>query len=189
MRCNTHFISAFCPNTTYGCIMKSGPVILALLLLIASPAHAERGDIEDAFSPYQGATDLILKTIDHAHHAIRVAAYGFTSKPIAEALVAAHRRGVDVEAVLDEKANRSRGLAGYLSANGVPVRLNGHYAILHDKFMIVDWRKLELGSFNYTSSAETRNAENVIVISGHKKIIRDYAGQWDRLWGEGEPAM
>ena len=158
-------------------------------LLAATPAHAERTSIEDAFSPHQGATAMIVKTINSAHHSICVAAYGFTSKPIAEALIVAHRRDVDVEAVLDMKANRHYGLAGILNANGIPVRLNGHYAILHDKFMIIDHRKLELGSFNYTRSAESRNAENVLVISGHKKLIRDYAQQWSRLWNEAAPFM
>jgi phosphatidylserine/phosphatidylglycerophosphate/cardiolipin synthase-like enzyme len=160
--------------------------ILTLSLCAFSVGARAEITIEDAFSPSQGATDLIVKTIDGAHTTIRVAAYGFTSKPIAEALIAAHRRGVDVEAVLDMKANRRYGMSWFLAENGIPVRPNGRYAILHDKFMIVDDEKLELGSFNYTKSAEIRNAENVLVIAGQKNIVRDYANQWNRLWSEGE---
>jgi len=33
-----------------------------------------------------------------------------------------------------------------------------------NKFMVIDDHILELGSFNYTQSAESRNAENVLVI-------------------------
>ena len=52
-----------------------------------------------AFSPARGATALVVKTIGEAKHSVRVAAYSFTSKPIAEALLSAHRRGIDVEVV------------------------------------------------------------------------------------------
>ena len=169
--------------------MKKLILTLLFATLIASlPAHATV-EIEDAFSPHQGATALVVKTINEATSSIRIAAYGFSSKQIANALLAAHNRGVDVEAVLDMKANRARGIGGYLASNGIPIRLNGHYAILHDKFMIIDNAKLELGSFNYTKSAELRNAENVIVISGKPDIVRDYQAQWTKLWNEADPQL
>jgi hypothetical protein len=44
---------------------------------------------EVAFSPSGGATALVVKTIEDARHSIRVAAYSFTSKPIAKALIQA----------------------------------------------------------------------------------------------------
>ena len=48
--------------------------------------------ITDAFSPHQGATELIVSTINSAKNTIMVAAYSFTSKPIAIALVNARAR-------------------------------------------------------------------------------------------------
>jgi len=163
------------------------PLLIAIITLTIAPPCTAGVWVEDAFSPHRGATELIIKTIDEARHSIHVAAYGFTSRPIAEALVEAHERGVDVAVVLDKRANRRHGVARLLAMHGIPVRLNGHYAILHDKFMIVDRRKLELGSFNYTRSAESRNAENVLVIAGQAKLIRDYGREWHRLWDEAEP--
>lgn len=144
---------------------------------------------EDAFSPRGGATDLIISTIGDAHKTIRVAAYAFTSKPIAEALVAAHDRGVAVQVVLDMKANLRQGVGPYVATHGVPIRLNGHYAILHDKFMVIDDKTLELGSFNYTASAEKRNAENVLVLHDVGTLAADYTREWQRLWDEGQPLL
>src|SRR6185369_7846496 len=120
---------------------------------------------EDAFAPNQGATALIVRTIDESQKSIRVAAYYFTSRPITEALIAAHRRGVDVKVVMDEtnKTNFYSSLKPLLDAR-IPTRTNSHYAIMHDKFMVIDSSTLELGSFNYTRSAEEKNAENVLVI-------------------------
>ena len=54
------------------------------------------------FSPKGGCTDLIVSTLGQAKAIVHVQAYSFTSKPIAQALVDAHKRGVVVEAILDK---------------------------------------------------------------------------------------
>src|ERR1035437_7092396 len=60
------------------------------------------GELEVAFSPNGGATDLVIKVIHSAKTSIRVLAYSFTSAPIAQALVEAHKHGVDVQVVVDK---------------------------------------------------------------------------------------
>jgi len=114
---------------------------------------------------------------------VHVAAYFFTSYPIAEALVKAHNRGVDVKVVLDSH-QKFRRVIGYLDRNGIATRLNNHYAIMHDKFLIVDDATLETGSFNFTRAAEYENAENVLVIRDSPATIGGYRRQWDKLWAE-----
>ena len=53
-------------------------------------------------------TDIIVHEIDAAHRQVLVQAYGFTSAQIADALVKAKRRGVDVRAVLDKSQRTER---------------------------------------------------------------------------------
>src|ERR1017187_4828029 len=60
------------------------------------------GELEVAFSPNGGCTNLVIKVIHSAKTSIRVLAYSFTSAPIAQALVEAHKRGVDVQMVIDK---------------------------------------------------------------------------------------
>ena len=56
---------------------------------------------------------------------------------------------------------------------------------MHDKFIVVDGQLVETGSFNFTSSAESRNAENVLVL--HDPVVAQRYGQeWGRLWAESE---
>jgi phosphatidylserine/phosphatidylglycerophosphate/cardiolipin synthase-like enzyme len=165
--------------------MSKPKKLLLFLFLLSAPALAGDLEIEDAFSPHQGATQLVVSTIDKARQSVRVAAYSFTSRPIGEALVKTHNRGVDVKVVLDKSQNSTRSLAAFLQENGVPTRINSHYAIMHNKFMIIDNDVLELGSFNYTQAAEERNAENVMVIRNTPRVIADYARQWEKLWDEG----
>ena len=49
--------------------------------------------------------------------------------------------------------------ATFLAKQGVPVRVDYRYAVMHDKFIVVDGETVELGSFNYTAAAERKNAE------------------------------
>jgi phosphatidylserine/phosphatidylglycerophosphate/cardiolipin synthase-like enzyme len=174
---------------------------LALLLLVcscllnAAPARAEAGDksnlghatIEVAFSPNMGATDLVVKAIGEGRKTIRVAAYSFTSKDIAQALLNAHKRGLDVKVVVDKSQAKARYTSAHFLANvGIPTRVDHRYAIMHNKFIVIDGVNVELGSFNFTAAAEHKNAENVMVLRGDPKVAKEYMGEWDRLWGESE---
>lgn len=138
-----------------------------------------------AFSPKQGATSLIIKTIQNSNKYIYVAAYSFTSLPIAEELAAAQQRGVDIKIMLDHSQKNGRGnLLDYLKYAAIPTRINNKYKIMHNKFMIVDGTTLQLGSFNYSNSAEERNAENVLVIHNNQQLATTYLHQWQKLWQE-----
>ena len=57
---------------------------------------------------------------------------------------------------------------------------------MHDKYIIIDGKTIETGSFNYTQNAELHNAENVIVINNNKKLAKSYMQDWQKLWDEGE---
>src|ERR1700689_1021744 len=107
------------------------PIILCLLAAIL-PATVQAADISVAFSPNAGATELVVQTINSAQTSIRLAAYGFTSKPIIGALILAHQRGVDVEIVLDKSNAEARYPEGRsLADQGIPLRVNYRYAIMH----------------------------------------------------------
>jgi len=165
--------------------MKYARFILLLIIFASSQALAGDDQVEDAFSPKEGATELIISTIAKAHKIIRVAAYTFTSQAIADALIDAAHNGVDVKVVIDMRQSNGRAsLAKYLVDNGIPTRKNGDYAIMHNKFMVIDDNILELGSFNYTKAAEEKNAENVLVLHPTQKIIDDYSSHWNTLWSE-----
>ena len=106
--------------------MKS-PFVATLLLsfLILSPCIAEEfkatGIIDSYFSPLGGATEAIVKEINSAKSEILVQAYSFTSKPIAKALVDAHKRGVKIEAVLDKSQRREKYTsADFIAHAGIP---------------------------------------------------------------------
>lgn len=153
-------------------------------LLLATSCFA--AEVRVAFSPGD-AEALVVSTIGGAKKEVRMAAYSFTSPKVAKALVDAKKRGVDVRAVLD-KSQRTERYSGatFLANEGIAVRINSKYAIMHNKFIVVDGVTVETGSFNFTSSAAKRNAENVIVIEDDAKTAGIYTAEWARLWNESE---
>jgi len=157
-----------------------------LLFLVPSLVFATSNTIEVGFSPNGTGLPLVLKTINSAKSLICVAAYSFTSKPVAEVLVKATKRGVKVKVVADAKSNTGKYSAvTYLANQGLDVNLNGKYAIMHNKFIVVDNKTVETGSFNYSAAAANKNAENVIVIWDNKDVASIYAKQCETLYSEG----
>ncbi len=130
------------------------------------------------FSPRGGCTEQVVQVIDRAQDRILVQAYSFTSRPIAEALERAHRRGLAVEVILDHgQRSDGRSVAQALLAAGVPVEFDAAHAIAHNKVIVVDGVTVVTGSFNFTQAAEERNAENLLVIQD-RAVAQRYEDNW-----------
>jgi phosphatidylserine/phosphatidylglycerophosphate/cardiolipin synthase-like enzyme len=157
-------------------VKKKALVLLWLALLLgATGSLAQAGSIKVYFSPNGGCTDAILSQINQAKTEILLQAYSFTSKPIAQALIKAHQRGVRISAVLD-KSNRSQkySAATFLKNLGIPVVIDDKHAIAHNKIMLIDDRVVIAGSFNFTMAAENKNAENLLILEDIPEITRAY---------------
>jgi phosphatidylserine/phosphatidylglycerophosphate/cardiolipin synthase-like enzyme len=171
-------------------MMKRAPSAIAVLVvLIVAAVTALKSDrfaalprelppIEVLFSPGGGCTDAIVREINAAKSNVLVQAYSFTSAPIAKAVVAAHKRGVRVEVILDESQETEKYTeADFLVHAGVPTKIDAEHAIAHNKVMILDGTVVITGSFNFTASAERRNAENLLIIRD-RQIAEKYAANW-----------
>jgi isopropylmalate/homocitrate/citramalate synthase len=67
---------------------------------------------------------------------------------------------------------------------GIAVRQDGKHAIAHNKVMVIDQAVVITGSFNFTNSAETRNAENVLILKSPDLALQ-YRLQWQNHWAHG----
>lgn len=164
-------------------------VAVALIVLTAClPLTARAGaSVTVGFSP-GNAEQVVVEAIGAARQSIEVAAYSFTSRPISSALLQAKERGVQVRIVADKSQQTARYTSvRFLANKGVPVRIDSHYKIMHNKFMVIDGRTVETGSFNYTRAAQLANAENVLVLANDPAVAATYSHEWDRLWSESQP--
>jgi phosphatidylserine/phosphatidylglycerophosphate/cardiolipin synthase-like enzyme len=145
------------------------------------------------FSPRGGCTERVVEALRQARRQVLVQAYSFTSQPIAQALIEAARRGVSVDVILDKSQRTERHTeADELVGAGVPVEVDAAHAIAHNKVMVIDGETVITGSFNFTTSAEERNAENLLVIRD-RALAAQYASNWRthrthaRPFGAGSP--
>lgn len=137
-----------------------------------------------AFTPGYNCTGLIIDTIAQARSSIYVQAYGFTCPSITTALIDAAHRGVQVRIILDYKSNAkdprpNHALNALKSVKSIDIAYDPIAGIAHNKVMIIDEHMTITGSFNFTNSAQKRNAENVIILN-NKRIANTYLSNWQK---------
>lgn len=157
----------------------------ALAFDTAPRALPVQGTVEVAFAPWDDVESIIIQVVEDAHSQVLVQAYLMTSKKIAQALITAHERGIDVRVLADQTQSRiASAKLGMLEAAGVPVWLETKYENAHNKVIIVDASTpdatIVTGSFNFTWNAQHRNAENILVLRRNPEVAARYALNWER---------
>jgi phosphatidylserine/phosphatidylglycerophosphate/cardiolipin synthase-like enzyme len=131
------------------------------------------------FSPNGNCTAAIVTAIENTKSSIFVQAYSFTSAPIAQALVNAKKRGIEIFVILDKSQKTEKYTsASFLNNNGIPVYIDSKHAIAHNKIIIIDNKTIITGSFNFSKSAEERNAENLLIIEDIQ-LAKTYLKNWN----------
>ena len=134
------------------------------------------------FTPPADVAAAVIDVIDQSKSEVLVQAYGFTHNGIAQALVRAHTRGVTVKVLLDAKTDSTnRYVTDLLVTQQIPLRLDAGHAIAHNKVIVVDGELVITGSFNFTNSAQTRNAENLLVLKS-TELADSYKANWQSHW-------
>lgn len=167
--------------------VRASIVLLACGLLAGpAPLLAQEGKGASPrvyFSPNGGATDAVIGEIEKAHTFILIQMYTFTSAPLAEALRDAVRRGVKVLVILDKSQQTERySSAAFLARAGIKVWIDSQHPIAHSKVMLVDGETVVSGSFNFTKTAESGNAENLLILKDRRLALL-YQANWEEHLG------
>lgn len=187
--------------------------LLGLALIIAAAAQAQipaqtpgvlahrqapqvfqaQGTVQVAFTPWDDAEGLIVEAIRQAKRQVLLQAFSFTSRALAGALVAARRRGVDVQVMADREQTFSGEASRIpdLVQAGIPVALELRYQSAHNKVMVIDAGAADAavitGSYNWTYAAQFKNAENVLILRHSPDIANAYAANWRRHFADALP--
>jgi len=140
--------------------------------------HPPTDKLNVCFTPPSGCSDLVAQEIASARTSIYVQAYGLTSSGIIYQLKLAKRRGVMVSVLLDGgNLSDNAAILQDLQHAGIEVAFDKMAGIAHNKVMIIDKHKVITGSFNFTNAADTRNAENLLLIDD-TNIAAAYLQNW-----------
>ena len=130
----------------------------------------------------------ILDAIDGAKKSLRIKMFIFTDASLLDAVIAAHRRGVNVRIMLNPK--RRNGVSendesrSKLEAAGIEVRdSNPAFDLTHEKSMVVDDKTAFVKSLNWQTKNLT-GTRDYAVITRHKheveEIINGFEADWSR---------
>ena len=136
--------------------------------------------VESYFSPSDGTTSKIIKTLNKATNDINFSLLTFTRSDIANVLIAKKKAGMKVHGVMDNRTDQGS-VFDTLVASGVDVHLKGSAVrgLYHHKYGLVDAETAHpqqyviTGSHNWSSSAENSNNENTLIIQS-KRIANLY---------------
>lgn len=170
-------------------------VLVASFVIVAAPAHpSEFNSARVATLKNREYATALMGGIREARSSVILCCYLFktTGSPtnlplaIADELIRAHQRGVDVTVILersedvDDSLNReNHETARILSRRGVKVRFDSIRKTTHSKVAVIDSRYVYLGSHNLSQSALTRNNEISVLIDSPEmaKEMEDYLGR------------
>ncbi|MCG8696554.1 MAG: phospholipase D-like domain-containing protein [Bacteroidales bacterium] len=134
------------------------------------------------FSPGNDCLNSILLYLRSAIRNIRICVFTISDDRIAEAIMYAHKKGVDIKLITDDDKSNDKGSdVCRLAQEGIVVKMDNSPHHMHHKFAVVDEKIALTGSYNWTRSAAEYNQENLLVTE-EKHVVNMYLKEFDRLW-------
>lgn len=146
---------------------------------------------DSAFSSKGYISGHILKSIENSKKTIDVAVYGFTLTDVADALVKAKKRGVNVRVVANQSHVFSKPSDAYQKLKAAKINMRtlrgtADWGIMHNKIGIFDGHVVMTGSYNWTTAADQNNYENV-VFRYDDEVVAGYSEYFEWMWNISRP--
>ena len=130
----------------------------------------------------------MLDAINHASRSLRIKMFVFSDPAILQAVIAAHKRGVDVRVMLNpaRRSGESENEASrkLLTSAGVNVLdSNPAFDLTHEKSMVVDDETAFVMSFNWEPKDLTVTRDYAVVTSAHHEVaevMECFDADWER---------
>lgn len=153
-------------------------LFLKLFVLGSACCSLLATEVKVCFTPSMDCRDKILSAINKAETEILIQSYMFTDAEIAEALIKAHKRNVNVLVIYDKRyLGKTADKIGALKQAGINTFADAIAGIAHSKVMVIDRQTTLTGSYNFTEAAQERNVENLVLIED-EDVANQFARQW-----------
>lgn len=127
------------------------------------------------------ALEALLQELHKAKSTIRVAMFTLTHPQIIDALITAHKKGVDVRVAVDRSSARgaSKKAISALQAQNIPCLVSSGSELFHHKWVYVDQKIFFGGSANWTKAAFEKNNDVLIKIF---PLLPNERKQFESIW-------
>lgn len=141
--------------------------------------------------------ERLIGYIDSAQTSIHVAAFEIDLTDVSNALIRAHKRGVQVRFITDDEfgigadKKPGHGQIAAMQKAGIEIKDDGRNGLMHNKFWIFDGETVWTGSTNATINGMFEQNNNVIVIRSRELAAiyeRQFADMWAGQFGARAPS-
>ena len=116
---------------------------------------------------FENIEQRILKEIEDAHYAIFVSVAWFTNKKLFNALLEKAKNNCYVSIIIQLDEINSQSAIDYSQiqiGRSECFKISKDAELLHDKFCVIDFKKVITGSYNWTYKA-SHNSENILILN------------------------
>ena len=137
--------------------------------------------VDNYFCPEDNCELHVIELLKKAQSRIYFMTFSFTSDGIGEEIIRNFYSGVDVRGVFDAtQAGNKYSEYNKFRKLGIDVRKDGNKGFMHHKVFIVD-DTVVLGSYNPTSSGNTKNDENILIFHD-PRITNEFEQEFKRVY-------
>jgi len=151
-------------------------------LVPQTAAYSSCPQVTPIFSP--NGEDEIISLISSASSTLDLEVYAFSYELLADELISAQARGVSVRALLEPNLsgdNPNLKTAETLRDGGVNVRWAAPSRTNHAKFLILDGRRVLVGSHNWSWHAMNSNREASVLVED-TATVREFEDAFEKDW-------
>jgi cardiolipin hydrolase len=147
-------------------------------------AIAPPKDNEACFSPDEPCVYKLIRFIQSAKETLDIAIFDITDKRVATAIIE-QAKVARIRLVLNRRTKDSTGAYQMLRDAHILTRIGKQRGIMHNKITLVDGKRLQLGSYNYSYGASNSNQENQLYLA-NPTIVERYKARFEKMWREGK---
>jgi|GEM_PF-6836086 len=137
---------------------------------------------EVCFSPDERCDLKLIKFVESAKASLDIAVFDLNLEQLVHEILKQAKQGIHVRVLVDSRqAKGAYSLVSTLVKGGVEVRTGRQRGLMHHKFAVVDSKRLETGSFNFTHHASNSNQENQIYLDDPAVVTR-FVAQFEKVW-------
>jgi phosphatidylserine/phosphatidylglycerophosphate/cardiolipin synthase-like enzyme len=180
-------------STTEEVMQTTAPTVLTTESISPIPLHAGYGARGPWFEIYftdpsnpasvqttGGLDQPLAEAIDAAQLSVHMAIFSISLNRIREALIRAHRRGVDVRLVTESDNLESEDLQRIKDA-GIAVLGDRRQGTMHNKFMVIDRTDVWTGSMNFTVGGAYLDNNTLIHITS-TDLVANYEAEFAEMF-------
>jgi len=151
-------------------------------MVSAVAADAVDCQVTSQFSSQGSVGKAVIDAIRGSRERLTLALYGFDNSELGEELIQLAKKNVVVRLKIDTARSSSKkiiALIDRLRAGGIEVQTVAANGRNHNKFAIIDGKRVLTGSYNWTLKSEA-NWENLLVLDC-PELAKSYESEWQRI--------